>query len=69
MKSPDACRYLDNKAYLFPPPVGEEPQESEGFVTPFYCLRTQEPVGPDGDDVGEHCCVAKRGCYRPEVEL
>jgi len=69
MKPPHACRFLQNKAWLFPPPAGEESREIATFATPFTCLRTHEPVGPDGRDVGERVCRADRPCFRPEVDL
>lgn len=31
----------------------------------FWCLKTQQCVGPDGNVVGAHECSASRDCYKP----
>lgn len=72
MKPPHACWYLHNKAYFFPPRVptpGEEPHEPEAVTTPWWCLRTQDSIGPDGGMIGDDCCGTDRACYKPEVQL
>jgi len=30
----------------------------------YWCLRTQHPVGPDGQVVDEDICNSNRSCYR-----
>ena len=50
----------------------EEPIPKDGQLplsTPCWCLKTHEPVGPDGEGVTVDDCVAPRACYRPEVDL
>ena len=70
MKPPDACRYLQNKAYFIPPaPAGETVDEPRPLSTPFWCLKTHDPVGPDGGEVDAECCGPGRSCYKAEVEL
>ncbi|MHC4548336.1 MAG: hypothetical protein ACYTEZ_06110 [Planctomycetota bacterium] len=68
MKPPTACFYLNNKHYFFPPPVDPKDAPDEPG-TPFWCLKTHDAIGPDGAEVGEHCCRPERPCFRPEVEL
>lgn len=69
MKPPDACFYIQNKSYFLPPPADGFPDGGEELATPCWCLRTQEPVGPDGKRVAADACRKGRACYRPEVEL
>jgi len=70
MKPLDACHFLDNKAYFFPPPVHEDDDaEPQSPSTPFTCLKTHQSVGPDGEFVSDECCGPDRPCYRPEVSL
>ena len=71
MKPPDACRFLHNKAWFYPPPAEPPPPdaEPEDRATPFWCLLTHEPVGPDGGDVDQDCCGPTRRCYKVNVEL
>jgi hypothetical protein len=68
MKPLDACYYLRNKALYFPPPV-DAALRKEPLSTPCWCLRTHEPLGPDGGHVTLESCRKGRECYRPEVEL
>ena len=73
MKPPAACYHLVNKAFYFPPPMhvplGEEGIYREALTTPFTCLRTHEPIGPDGADVSLEDCACERPCYQPEVDI
>lgn len=71
-----ACRWLQNKAYFFAPvvrPVGAAPDaaadEPAPPSTPFWCLKTGDPIGPDGGDVRDACCGPHRPCYKPQVDL
>ena len=70
MKPPTACSFLQNKAFFFPPPV-DLPADAEPLPlsTPCWCLKTHDPVGPDGGDVSEESCGSRRTCYLPEVDL
>ena len=29
----------------------------------FWCIRTQESLGPDGENVNARRCTPERGCY------
>ena len=81
MKPPDACYFLCNKAYFFTPPeaFSDKPvlkdsgnaddTEPQPLSTPFWCLKTHEALGPDGDEARDDLCDAGRTCYRPEVGL
>lgn len=68
MKSHDACYYIQNKAFFFPPPLDGD-RAGEPLSTPCWCLRTHEPVGPDGVEVTVEACRPGRACFRPEVQL
>ena len=67
-KPPDACFYLGNKAWFMPPPV-EAPEVPEALSTPFWCARTHEAFGPDGEIACEETCNRARECYKPEIEI
>ncbi len=69
MKPPDACYYLENKAYFFPPLERQSGEEPEPLSTPFICLKTHEQIGPDGEEACDELCGPDRACYKPEVEL
>lgn len=70
MKPPDACRFLENKTwFLGPAPAGGEPEGTQPLSTPFWCLKTHEPIGPDGDLVDDVCCNGERPCFKAQVEL
>ena len=69
MKPPNACRFLNNKAYFFAPVENDPEVEPRPLSTPFWCLKTHEPIGPDGDEASDDRCGPHRDCYRPEVEL
>ena len=83
MKPPDACYHLCNKAYFFTAPeafkdkpvlkhsngTGDQDVEPQPLSTPFWCLKTHEALGPDGEEARDDLCDATRSCYRPEVTL
>ncbi len=69
MKPLEACRYLQNKAFFFPPLAGERSTAEDALATGCWCLRTHEPTGPDDGDVTLEECVGGRSCFSPEVEL
>jgi hypothetical protein len=57
----DVCRCLRAKTmfYQVEPVAGEEPSALEG---PFWCLRTQSALGPDGNVADAEQCRPGRGC-------
>jgi len=74
MKPPNACRWLENKSFFFPPlaegavnPASDE--DPDAPTTPFWCNQTQDATGPDGDLACPDGCDAKRTCFAPEVDL
>ena len=68
MKRPTDCYYLQNKTFFFAPhPTARE--DELPLSTPCWCLKTHDPVGPDGGDVDVAVCVSARPCYKPEVDL
>ena len=69
MKPIDACHFLNNKAYFFPPPVHDDGEDERPHSTPFTCIKTHEPIGPDGESVSDECCGPDRPCYRPELRI
>jgi len=78
MRPPHACRWLMTKGWFFwplapgaqpaPGPDGEPPTDPEAKTTGFWCNRTQQPFGPDGDRACEETCRRGRSCFEPEVE-
>lgn len=54
----EVCRALRAKT-LFYQAATEEPAAPEG---PFWCARTQSPLGPDGAVVGADQCRPGRSC-------
>lgn len=68
MKKPTDCYYLQNKAFFFAPHPNDAVNDLP-LSTPCWCLRTHDPVGPDGGDVDTGACGSGRACYRPEVDL
>jgi len=71
MKPLDACRHLQNKAFFFPPlPEGLPKLDlHEELSTPCWCLRTHEPIGPDGDQAWLNVCKRGRSCFEAEIDL
>lgn len=52
------CRYLRCKEMYY---QGSEDDEFAGGA--YWCNRTQEPFGPDGEPCGKKQCCANRTCY------
>ena len=52
------CRFLRCKEMFY---QGEE--EDEFASGAYWCLRTNEPFGPDGETCGKKQCCANRTCY------
>ncbi len=68
MKPLVVCRFLNNKAYFFPPSLDRE-ADARAPATPFWCARTCDPVGPDGNDVRDDRCLDGRPCFEPQVRF
>ena len=55
-----SCRKLRSKEMFYQSPGQEDDAFSSGV---YWCGKTQENVGPDGEPVGKADCCAGRGCY------
>ncbi len=59
-----ACQNLRHKMMYV-----DERQQSVGLVDDssdtrvFWCMRTQDALGPDGDSVDAKSCSPQRSCY------
>ena len=52
------CRFLRCKEMFY------QGDESDEFASgAYWCLRTNEPFGPDGETCGKKQCCANRTCY------
>ena len=54
------CRLLRNKEMYHQDQVQEDDQFSSGL---YWCGKTQESLGPDGQPVGKIECCAGRSCH------
>jgi len=54
------CRKMRSKAMYYPGYAQEDDECSSGV---FWCGKTQENFGPDGQPVSKAGCCAGRGCY------
>ena len=54
------CRHLRNKEMYHQDLGQEEDQYSSGL---FWCGKTHESFGPDGQPVGKNDCCAGRTCH------
>lgn len=54
------CRNLRSKEMYYQPAGQEEDEFASGI---FWCCRTQESFGPDGQPIGKRECCAGRGCF------
>lgn len=54
------CRNLRSKEMFYQPPGSDDDQFSSGL---FWCSRTQESFGPDGQPVGKTDCCSGRPCF------
>jgi hypothetical protein len=52
------CRHLRSKEMFY---QGDEEDEFSSGI--YWCLRTQEPVGPDGEPAGKKDCCMERSCF------
>jgi hypothetical protein len=56
--APHPCRYLRCKEMYYDAP------EDDAFASgAYWCERTQEPFGPDGESCDQKRCCANRTCY------
>ena len=55
-----ACKHLRNKE-MFYEQAGEEDAEFASEV--FWCSKSQEAFGPDGEAAGNEDCKSGRSCY------
>jgi hypothetical protein len=62
------CGDLRSKKYFMMDAI---PTEAEHFLDPSghcWCYHTQQPIGPDGQQVAPERCGAGRRCYRSGLE-
>lgn len=55
------CRNLRSKEMFYEPYGAPEDQFSSGI---YWCGKTQENFGPDGEPCGKSECCAQRSCYK-----
>lgn len=60
-----ACCHLRSKAMYVN--AGLPPSDELGDEGNFWCLLTQEPFGPDREEVNRQRCIPGRGCHRQIV--
>jgi hypothetical protein len=56
--TPLPCRYLRCKEMFY-----QAPDDDAFAGGAYWCGRTQEPFGPDGETCGKKQCCAQRTCY------
>ena len=54
------CRHLRSKEMFYATAAQEEDEFSSGI---YWCLKTHEGFGPDGEPVGRSACCEGRGCF------
>jgi hypothetical protein len=54
------CRHLRSKEMYYQPLGQEDDQFSSGL---FWCNRTHESIGPDGENVSKGQCCVGRSCF------
>ena len=55
------CKFLRSKEMFYEQPGDEADDESVSGV--FWCARTQEAFGPDGEPAEKDECQCGRSCY------
>ena len=60
------CALLRTKTAYYRNPDGERMFDPDSSTACYTCLKTQRPVGPDGQPVDAHSCSAARGCFEEE---
>ncbi len=54
------CRHLRNKEMFYQSPGQEDDEFSSGV---YWCGKTQEAFGPDGQPAGKAECCPSRSCF------
>lgn len=65
---PLLCRHLQSKGWYAPDPQGEKAAPRPGPGTPYICLRTLRPAGPDGMLALPEDCTDERICFEASLE-
>ena len=60
------CGFLRTKNAYFRDERGERMFNLDSTTACYMCLKTQRPVGPDGDPVDAESCGEERGCFEEE---
>jgi hypothetical protein len=59
------CIHLQSKAMAVYGEGYENDPDFQDGTSPFWCMQTGRPLGPDSGAVGmTACCEAGRGCYQ-----
>ena len=58
---PVPCRHLRCKEMFYQSPGQPEDEFSSGI---YWCVKTQENLGPDGQSCGKCECGPERACYQ-----
>lgn len=56
------CQHFRSKEMYYQEPGQDDDQFSSGV---FWCIKTHEGFGPDGQPVGKTHCCASRSCFLP----
>jgi hypothetical protein len=59
--TPVPCRHLRCKEMFYEPPGKPEDEFASGI---YWCVRTQENTGPDGQSCSKCECGHERACYQ-----
>lgn len=59
-QAPCVCRYLRSKEMYYQP-MGQEEDAFSGGA--YWCSKSQESFGPDGNAADRQECLPGRGCY------
>jgi hypothetical protein len=54
------CKHLRNKEMYYQNDGQEDDQYASGL---FWCTKTHENFGPDGESAGKNECCSSRSCY------
>ena len=63
---PAVCRGLRARTAYGRAPDGVDWRTGDSTLEAYWCLRTQEPAGPDDGLVHAQACRAGRGCFAGE---
>ncbi len=68
--APVVCRLLRSRSAYGHAPDGVDWRTGDSPTEAYWCVATQEPVGPDDGLVHAHACRAGRACFAaPAAEL